>query len=43
MTKQAHFTHLPQVLAEAIRSAKKEIHIAVCWFTLPKLFEALLM
>ena len=43
MIKQAHFTHLPQVLAEAIRSAKKEIHIAVCWFTLPELFETLLL
>lgn len=43
MTKQAHFTYLPQVLAEAIRSAKKKIYIAVCLFTLPELFEALLM
>ena len=43
MTKQAHFTNLPQILAEAIRSAKKEIHIAVCWFTLLELFEELLI
>ena len=43
MTKRAHFSLLPQVLAEAIRSAKTDIHIAVCWFTLPELFEELLI
>ena len=42
MTKRAHFSLLPQVLAEAIRSAKTDIHIAVCWFTLPELFDELL-
>lgn len=38
-----HFTLLPQVLTEAIRSAQKDIYLAVCWFTIPELFEELLL
>jgi PLD-like domain len=37
----AHFTNLPSILTDAIRAAKSEIHIAVCWFTLPEVFDAL--
>ncbi len=38
----AHFTNLPHVLTEAIHTAQSEIHIAVCWFTLPEVFDALI-
>ncbi len=38
---QAHFSNLARVLSENILSAKKEIRIAVCWFTLPEIFEPL--
>ena len=41
MITTAHFSNLPNVLIEAIHSAKSEIHIAVCWFTLPDIFDAL--
>lgn len=43
MKTTAHFTKLPNVLTEAIFSAKSEIKIAVCWFTLPEVFEALIV
>jgi hypothetical protein len=39
---QAHFHNLSSVICEAIASAKKEVKIAVCWFTLPEIFDALL-
>jgi PLD-like domain len=38
----AHFHNLSSVICEAIASAKKEVKIAVCWFTLPEIFDALL-
>lgn len=38
----AHFTNLPRILTEAIHAAKSDIHIAVCWFTLPEVFDALI-
>lgn len=37
----AYFTNLPNILTDAIHTAKSEIHIAVCWFTLPEVFDAL--
>ncbi len=42
MTTNAHFSNLAYILTEAIHTAKSEIHIAVCWFTLPEVFEALI-
>jgi hypothetical protein len=38
----AHFSDLPHILTEAIHTAKTDIHIAVCWFTLPEIFDALI-
>ncbi len=38
----AHFSNLPRILTEAIHIAQSEIHIAVCWFTLPEVFDALI-
>ncbi len=42
MTTTAHFTNLPRVLTDAIHTAQSDIHIAVCWFTLPEVFDALI-
>ncbi len=38
---KSHFHNLSQVICESIAAAKKEIKIAVCWFTLPEIFEKL--
>ncbi len=38
---EAHFTLLAQQLIQNIARATRCIHIAVCWFTLPELLEAL--
>jgi PLD-like domain len=37
-----HFSLLAQQLIQHIEKATQHIHIAVCWFTLPELLEALL-
>lgn len=39
---QVHFHHLAHIIEQALRSARKEIKIAVCWFTHPDIFEAIL-
>jgi phosphatidylserine/phosphatidylglycerophosphate/cardiolipin synthase-like enzyme len=38
----AHFTQLAQQLIQKIAQATRSIHVAVCWFTLPELLEALM-
>ncbi len=42
LSLQAHFTLLAQQLIQNIGQATKSIHVAVCWFSLPELLEALL-
>jgi hypothetical protein len=39
---QAHFTLLSQQLIQTIAQATRSIYVAVCWFTLPELLEALM-
>lgn len=39
---KTHFHNLAQVIIDNLKTAKTDIKIAVCWFTLPEIFDELL-